>query len=141
MSANSVQIALALRMVTDSATVDVPSQLRYDGEDPYAVALLFASGGDRPIEWIFARDLLIDGMLGPSGNGDVRIWPAEIGDRIFVELSSPSGRGVFSADAGVLRDFLDRSIGVVPPGAESIRLDLDSALGLLLGGDSGTAPA
>lgn len=136
-----VEIQLGMRMLTETATTPVPTRLRYCADEPYAVMLVFASRAANPIEWIFARDMLARGLTQPSGEGDVRIWPADNTGQVFLELRSPTGQALFAANAARVRWFLARTEDLVPPGTEGAVLDLDHALGLLLNGDPGIAPA
>lgn len=70
--------------------VPVQVELRYDTRDPFAVVAAFRAGRVGWVEWTFSRDLLADGLLTETGEGDVRIRPAN-GDPevVVVELSSP----------------------------------------------------
>lgn len=139
MSVGRAEMGLILRMLTDSATTPVSSRLCYDCADPYAVRLRFP-GRSGPIEWLFARELLDMGLLRPTGEGDVRAWPTESGRQIFLELSSPSGQALFSADSARIRSFLNRTWSLVRPGEESGLLSWDSHLSALLGDASDIAP-
>ncbi len=114
--------------------VPVEVELRYDGRDPYAVQASFQTGRTgTTVEWVFARDLLADGMITEAGTGDVKVRPA-LGnpDRIELELTSPSGHALFVARAAQLGDFLERTYELVPPGTEQSWLNLDLALDDLL---------
>ncbi len=120
------------------ATPAVPVQveLRYDTCDPYAVLAAFRTGRSGRVEWVFARDLLADGLLAGAGEGDVHIRPdRDDQDALEIELSSPSGHAVFRASAHEIADFLDSTYEVVEPGREALWLDLDHALELLLSSD------
>jgi hypothetical protein len=95
------------------------------------------SPGRDPIEWIFARSLVSDGLSVPAGDGDVRIWPSpeDLAGPVYVELCSPSGRALFAVPRPVLADFVARCHALVPPGAEPEHLDLDAELDMLLHDD------
>jgi hypothetical protein len=123
-----------LRLVTPRADVILDASLRYDRDDPYAVQLSFPTPSGEPIEWIFARSLVADGLTAPAGGGDVRIWPSpqDLGGPVYVELCSPSGRALFAVRRPVLAGFVARCHALVPPGTESDFLDLDAELALLL---------
>ena len=61
-------------IVTDAAQDPpaVPVALRYDPEaDPRRVHIMLPGHH----EWVFARDLLEQGLRAPAAAGDVRIWP------------------------------------------------------------------
>ena len=62
---------------------------------PWAVRVGFHTGGegDGVVEWLFARQLLTDGVTGPVGEGDVRVWPSVHGPSrvMHLAMTSPSG--------------------------------------------------
>ncbi|WP_434442032.1 SsgA family sporulation/cell division regulator [Lentzea sp. E54] len=110
------------------APVPVEAELTYATEDPYAVTVVFHAGGGQ-VTWMFARDLLADGLLAPAGEGDVLVRPAaDDPSRVIVELSTPAGSAVLSAVAEELAEFLDRSYDVVQPGEEDLWIDFDREL-------------
>ena len=132
---SEVRTAVTLRLVVPRADVLLDASLRYDRDDPYAVHLSFpTSPGRDPIEWIFARSLVADGLSVPVGDGDVRIWPSreDLTGAVYIELCSPSGRARFAMPRPVLAGFVDRCHEVVPPGEEADYIDLDAELDLLL---------
>src|SRR5262249_29049488 len=132
----TVQAAMGLRLVAPGAAVIVDAVLRYDVDDPYAVHVTFRTGPGESgrIEWLFARHLLGAGLVRPTGDGDVRIWPSAdcVYGPVYLELRSPSGQALFEAPRGRLVEFLFRSYELVAPGQESEVLNLDAELGLLL---------
>src|SRR6201999_4048026 len=77
MNPSTVSAELAFRLIVPPQTV-VPlgASLSYSSEDPYAIRVAFHVGLDEPVEWIFARELLSNGLKGRDGLGDVRVWPA-----------------------------------------------------------------
>lgn len=120
-----------------SSPVPVRAGLRYDPTDPYAVEVSFHTGSGASsdvVQWTFARSLLSDGVAGPSGEGDVQVWPSSGEGRsvVCLSLSSPSGKALFEVPVAELVGFLARTYDSVPSGAESARVDLDSELALLL---------
>src|SRR5207253_3161389 len=130
-----VRAALSLRLVVPRADVALDPTLRYDSDDPYAVRLGFPTApGRSAVEWMFARQLVVDGLISPAGDGDVRIWPApdDMAGPVYMELCSPSGRALFTVPRDVLADFARRCDDLVPAGTESDHLDLDAELDLLL---------
>lgn len=116
----------------DAPIVPVKVDLTYHSRDPYAVQAAFRTGNST-VEWVFARDLLHDGLLAPTGVGDVRVQPlpGNVG-RVRLELSSPSGYAVFTTCAQALGDFLNRTYDAVPAGSEYGWLNFDVALTDLL---------
>ena len=129
---------LELRLVVPGGpSLPVTSALRYAASDPWAVRVAFQTGGegDGVVEWIFARCLLTDGVAGPVGEGDVRVWPAVSGHERVVHLAmaSPSGSALFEIDRDDLVEFLQQTYLAVPTGTEEEVVDLDAELALLLG--------
>lgn len=118
--------------------VPVQVELRYDTRDPYAVIAAFRTGRAGWVEWVFARDLLADGLITEVGDGDVRLRPcAENPEIVVVELNSPSGHATFEASAEELADFLDSTYDVVLPGDENLWVNVDDALAQLIPNDLG----
>ena len=140
----TVSAELGLRLVAAEQTiVPLVASLYYRGSDPYAIRIAFHVGADEPVEWIFARELLADGMTTPVGDGDVQIWPSspeadpdgEIRGPLIVlnvKLSSPFGEAHFEAPAEAIIKFLDRTYSIVRMGQESDVIDIDAELNDLL---------
>lgn len=117
----------------DAPVVPVKVELTYTSRDPFAVQASFRTGSGTAVDWVFARDLLQDGLIAPTGTGDVQVRPMpNAPDRIQLELSSPSGHAVFTTCAQTLGDFLHRTYEAVPPESEYSWLDFDLALSDLL---------
>ncbi|MEZ0492903.1 SsgA family sporulation/cell division regulator [Kineococcus sp. TBRC 1896] len=129
-----VDVSLRLR-TTGGPGLPVPASLRYGADDPYAIHAVFR-GGDADVEWVFARDLLREGLTGPTGDGDVQVRPctdaADGRPRIVLRLSSPDGNAELEADGADVRRFLRRADALVPPGRESRHLDLDDLIARLV---------
>ena len=130
-----VDLAVDLRLVVpDAEAVPMPVALRYCANDPYAVTVAFR-GDDLSVEWVFARDLLLAGLSGPAGKGDVHISPTTRSggnDAVSIWLSSPDGQAVLEADRVDLAAFLDRTTDLVPAGHEDEFIDLDAEIATLL---------
>jgi len=122
-------------VVAPGRTVPVHTRLSYCSHDPYAVHIAFHVYGPAPVRWAFGRDLLAEGTVRPSGDGDVRIWPgnAEQAGFLCLELSSSDGCALFTVPAAVVRPWLMRTYHLVPAGLEGASLDVDSELSRLLG--------
>ncbi len=120
----------------DAPVVPVKVDLTYHSRDPFAVHASFRTGHGSAVEWVFARDLLHDGLIAPSGTGDVRVAPVPHDhNRVQLELSSPSGHARFTTCAQTLGDFLHRTYEAVAPGGEYSWMDFDMALADLLHND------
>jgi hypothetical protein len=139
-SSTTVSAELGLRLVAaEQAVVPLVASLHYSGSDPYAIRMAFHVGTEEPVEWIFARDLLADGLVTPEGDGDVQIWPSAADGQargplsvVNIKLSSPFGEAHFEAPAAAIGNFLDRTFRIVPMGRESDVIDIDAELNGLL---------
>ena len=113
----------------------VEAELQYHPGDPYAVTVTF-SLGNRQIRWIFARELVANGLYEPTGEGDVQVQPGldeEGRATVLLLLTSPQGRALVQARAREIRTFVERMSAVVPFGLEHQHVDLDAALTALVG--------
>ncbi|MFJ7245707.1 SsgA family sporulation/cell division regulator [Kitasatospora sp. NPDC098652] len=140
MQHSTVQGHLAMNLVVSpELSFPIVVDLGYEAGDPYAVRFTFHLPGDAPVTWVFARELLLDGLGGPSGEGDVRIGP--LGGEpaeVSIALCSPNGHAVLHARAAALAAFLARADRLVPVGRESIGKELDAELAdILRGCDAG----
>jgi hypothetical protein len=127
------EIDLRLVLSADRSTT-VPARLRYHTDDPYAVHVAFHIRSGAPVEWTFARELLIEGMFRPCGHGDVRVWPVRNAAQsaVCLALSSPDGDALLEAPATAVSSWLERTLGVVPPGGETEHLGIEEGLETLL---------
>lgn len=90
---------------------------------------------DSGVEWLLSRDLLRAGLIGPVGDGDVRLWPVRNGlDVLFLQLRAPSGEALFEVSGAAVGQFLRETDALVPVGAESELLRVDDELTALLHG-------
>lgn len=122
-------------VVSHEMSLSMSMRLQYEPSDPYAVRAAFAVvGSDETVEWIIGRDLLADGLEGPAGEGDIRVWPAEERDvsDLYILLSPPDGTALLKAPAREIKTFLQETEAVVPRGAEPGRIDLDVLLAHLI---------
>lgn len=132
----TVTAELELRLVVaDGPTLPVLADVRYEADDPWAVRVAFHTGGTDVVEWMFARQLLTDGLAGPVGEGDVRVWPSvsESEEVVSLAMTSPSGSALFEIDRTALAQLLERTYLLVPVGAEGDCVDLDAELAVLRG--------
>ncbi|MEU2389222.1 SsgA family sporulation/cell division regulator [Streptomyces sp. NPDC007369] len=125
-------------LVSEELSFRIPVELRYDAGDPYAVRLTFHLPGDAPVTWAFGRELLLDGINKPCGEGDVHVAPTsseELSD-VHIRLQVGSDRALFRAGAAPLVAFLDRTDRLVPLGQErslgDFEMSLDEALDRIL---------
>lgn len=84
------------------------------------------------VEWVFARDLLTDGLHTPTGEGDVHVWPFGPGD-LMIELRSGASTALVLTPQAAVRLFLCHVYAIVPAGSERRHLNLDRELERLVG--------
>ena len=140
---------ITLQLVGPQSWTEVPALLCYDAADPFAVRIAFGDVGDEKgivdadeagIAWLVSRELLQCGLDRPSGEGDVRVWPAHgATDVLFLHLRAPSGEALFELSRATVAGFLRETETLVPTGSESAMLALDEELQALLSG-GGTDP-
>jgi Streptomyces sporulation and cell division protein, SsgA len=111
----------------------VVTRWTYRADDPFAVTLGIRTRHDRWVEWMVARELVIDALAGPAGLGDVRMTPQLVQgyDIVEIEIRSAEGRAVLEVDRDLLAHFVDATFAVVPLGGEASRMDLDAELARL----------
>lgn len=132
----SVTDDVALRLVVPGDDgLMLRATLHYEPCDPLAVNATFRSAGES-ISWVLGRDLLAEGLSCATGDGDVRVWPSaqSASERplVMIDLHSPDGQATLAVDALDLSTFLLRTFEVVPQGAESGHLDIDTVVSRLL---------
>ncbi|MBW8765013.1 MAG: SsgA family sporulation/cell division regulator [Geodermatophilales bacterium] len=140
---------ITLQLVGPQTWTEVPALLCYDVGDPYAIRIAFGEIGDGNgvvdpddggISWLVSRELLQAGLEGPSGDGDVRVWPAHAAtDVLFLHLRAPSGEALFELSRATIAAFLRETEALVPTGSETELLRLDDELHTLLS-NGGTDP-
>jgi hypothetical protein len=135
---------ITLQLIGPQSWTEVPALLCYDAADPFAVRIAFGDVGDENgtvdvdeagIAWLVSRELLQTGLDRPSGEGDVRVWPAHgASDVLFLHLRAPSGEALFELSRATVAGFLRETETLVPSGSESAMLALDEELQALLSG-------
>jgi hypothetical protein len=130
-----VSRTLALELIDTSGEASrLDGELEYNATDPYAAVAVFRAG-PTPIRWVFARELLADGLFAPVGDGDVHVWPClDSSGRavVLIELISPHGEALLQARSRDVSDFLQHTFELVPRGTEDMQLDLDQTVLRLL---------
>lgn len=108
----------------------VVTRWTFSSDDPFAVTLVIQTRGDQCVDWVLARDLLVSGLTGPAGIGDVRVRPARLAewDVALVELRSPEGRALLEVDRELLQQFVDATVEAIPLGHEGDFIDMDSEI-------------
>jgi hypothetical protein len=114
-------------------------RLSWRADDPLAVELALLAEPDHPAlprgHWVVLRDFLRYGLEQATGDGEVRIRPDELRDRIWFELARPGRAACVSMPREVARAFLDRTELAVPAGEERSEQAIDALLARLLGAE------
>ena len=111
----------------------VVTRWSYTAADPFAVTLAVRTRHDRWVEWLVARDLVVESLSGPAGMGDIRMSPQTVQgyDIVEIEIRSTDGRAVLEVDRDLLRHFVDSSTEIVALGDEAGQMDLDGEIARL----------
>ena len=120
----------------DGVLIDVT--LSFDPADPFAVTAVLQSGSGT-VRWTFGRDLLVDGMHQPAGEGDVLVRPGldyAGHSSVVIELRAPQGSFVGQLATRELGPFVREMLDVVPPGAEAALVDVEEVVEQLLRPDT-----
>ncbi|MFE3904892.1 SsgA family sporulation/cell division regulator [Streptomyces sp. NPDC059153] len=128
---------------TVTAHVSVPkgmpaplsAELHYDMADPYAIRLSLGAPMKSPVDWVFARKLVTEGLRRPTGSGDVLVIPRHRchPHSLRVVLRNLSGTALVEMAVSEVTAFLRWTFALVPEGAESLHMDLDRAISELTG--------
>ncbi|MBT2900292.1 SsgA family sporulation/cell division regulator [Streptomyces sp. McG3] len=114
--------------VTEEQWVPVLMELRYEREDPFAVELAFHGPVGGLARWRFSRDLLLGGMRGSVGQGEVMIWPSEenrVGSALFLQLGPQECPALLAVRRSPVSHWLSHTLMTVPVGHEMAEVDWD----------------
>ncbi|MFE3136396.1 SsgA family sporulation/cell division regulator [Streptomyces globisporus] len=78
--------------------------------------------------WRFSRDLLLSGMNGSAGEGEVKIWPSEessAGRALFLRLGPAECRAELAVLRSPVSHWLAHTFTTVPLGREMAEVDWD----------------
>jgi hypothetical protein len=136
---SGVTQSVTLELIDASgAATPMQADLNYDPRDPYAVTAVFMTGAGN-VRWTFGRELLVEGLYEPTGDGDVHVWPCLDPDGhavVIVELCSPDGEALVQARTGDLTTFVDRMTALVPVGSESDLMDVDATISAIFAAEA-----
>lgn len=111
-------------------------RLAWQHRDPLAVVLLLTAQPDHPAlprgRWVVLRDFLRYGLETATGDGDVRIRPDSLRDRVWLELARGVRPCCVSIPRATVSDFLDATERIVPAGEERPEDAIDALIERLL---------
>lgn len=123
-------IRVSAKLIGVIKGIPVPTTLVYTPqEDPFGIAVTFMPPQAEHVKWRFSRDLLIDGLVNPQGEGDVRILTGFE----FIDMMVQNGgqSAVFRFTRRDIADFCQKITKVVPRGTEDAWFDWESEFKLL----------
>ncbi|MET8403613.1 SsgA family sporulation/cell division regulator [Streptomyces sp900116325] len=121
---------MAYVSVPEEVPVPLSAELHYALTDPYAVRLSLGAPEAKPVNWVFARSLLAEGLRRPAGMGDVLISPNRDSrpHSTCIVLRSAAGAALIEIAVGEIVAFLKHTFMLVPSGEETLHIDLDHAV-------------
>jgi hypothetical protein len=127
MTADSVY---SQELVALADELPVRSRWTYAAAAPFTIIVAFQTDDHCWVEWMFARDLLVNGLVGAAGIGDVRLRPRRTHARtaLQLEISSPDGHALLEFDRESVQRFLEVTQTLVPLGMESDHFDVDGLI-------------
>jgi hypothetical protein len=132
---HTVTTPLTLSVSASTGDADMPAELRYDPNDPLAVTLAIGTQCESPVIWVFARDLLAEGVNSAVGEGDITVEPGSdeaTNDVIRITLATDC-LATMTADRNKILEFLVASFTAVPSGCEMDQIDFDAEIAALFG--------
>jgi len=102
----------------------------YRSDDPFAVMMSISRPNGRWIDWLMSRELLVAGLRGPAGIGDVRLTPFcdEEFNIIEVRIGDDEGFAALEFDHDLVERFLAASFEIVADGAEAGVIDVEAEI-------------
>jgi hypothetical protein len=128
----TVTASITLAVTTADATAEVAGELRYDPSDPFAVTLVVCPELESAVEWVFARELLSQGVAEPAGQGDVTIEPAARDQQRMLQITLATDKvASLLTPMDRIVEFLVETYALVPSGCELEMVDVDAAIAQL----------
>lgn len=125
----TVTAAFDMTFAGSEADETIAATLSYNVFEPFAVTAAFVLGDGPAVQWVMARDLLREGVVMPTGLGDIRVYP--VADTLYMELTSPSGRAILEAPIAPIIAFVQAVFTTVPEGREHEYFSVDAELDML----------
>ncbi|WP_405883227.1 SsgA family sporulation/cell division regulator [Streptomyces sp. NBC_01136] len=129
--------------VSPQETLPVQARFHYDPAMPFAVSVDFSNTAGGAVTWVLSRELLSEGLLRPSGEGDVHIWPRcpRYGGRrsLHIQLVGRSGIALLYADLTRVRSWIADTYVLVPSDSEGEAIDWEASFARVLRGGTDEA--
>jgi hypothetical protein len=125
---------VATHWVVRRLPVSLACEFSYNTADPLAVTVIFDSEGEYPVQWVFGRDLLADGLTTRTGQGDVEVWP-DLGEAerplLWIRVGHDNHTALFAVPAQPVGQWLARCYAMVARGDEMAHVDWEELSYLL----------
>jgi Streptomyces sporulation and cell division protein, SsgA len=117
-----------------SRSVAARIHLQYRSTDPYAVEMTIRLRNQKPITWLFGRDLLDDGLRQQSGVGDVRIAPCPQAPTALIHVTLRDDIGAVDLEMrfAPIAEFLWVTYLQVPQGSEGLFVRIEDDVSALV---------
>ncbi|MFF4836727.1 SsgA family sporulation/cell division regulator [Streptomyces sp. NPDC001315] len=119
--------------VISDLALTLKCELSYNSADPLAVTMVLDTDRERPVRWVFSRELLAEGLTARVGEGDVVLWPVHDRDGDLTSFCVRVGSvrtALFEIDAEPVVNWLARTYEMVPRGSELNGVDWDELVQL-----------
>ncbi|MFE0172315.1 SsgA family sporulation/cell division regulator [Streptomyces sp. NPDC059002] len=127
-----VSTETVFELVEPDGTAPVDVGLTYDTRDPYSVAMeLEIRTSHRPSVWVVSRGMLAEGLLVPTGLGNVQITPATP-EFVLLQLGADDEQASLWMSLPEIEEFLESTYDVVPIGEEDQWWEVDDMVRRLL---------
>jgi hypothetical protein len=98
---------ISLKTVAYADGTPIPTEMIFEGQDPYTVVFVFHHGGEA-VKWTFAKELLDDLENNDNtGDGDVQFELDEGTHKLSMAICSPEGFLVLEFDPCAVDEFLE----------------------------------
>jgi len=105
-------------IVEPDGTAPVDVRLAYDTTDPYVVTMeLEIRSSHHPSTWVLSRAMLAEGLLIPTGLGDINITPATP-DYVLLQLGTGTEQASLWMLLPEIEEFLETTYDLLPIGQE-----------------------
>lgn len=112
-----------MRLTTTGRVQRTEFRVKVHFDKTRADVLTFDFRADAGATWNIGRDLLAAGLMVPTGEMDVRIWPDADTDEVAIELDSPSGHAIIRLPWDPVASFVHYTYERVPRGTEYDEID------------------
>lgn len=117
------------RIEAGGETHNIVASLSYGADAPHEVLLTLGHGRGQITEWVFGRDLLVDGLVQATGIGDVRVIPARNPrrDEVWIAISGSTddgdrARAIVQLPRSRVARFVRQTLGIVAQGREHVAI-------------------